>query len=203
MFVLANRPGKAIHHYTNISILPHVQIPIGFPFLGNDFYREIGDVFATHCVDNPDFDSEMALLRKYAPSVPEDLLQKLTLTFNDLRRLVDEGLLNYPYSTRELVSIVRHLEAYPGEGLARALGNVFDFDSYETEARELLIETLNKNGIPTGMESEFKVQLGESVPLPNPIVLESWNRLPPSKFEKLSCAIETAKMLPRVIVLVL
>ncbi|KAI9303209.1 AAA domain-containing protein [Cunninghamella echinulata] len=39
MIVLANRPG--------------------YPFLGNDFYREIGDVFSCHAVDNPDMDSEV------------------------------------------------------------------------------------------------------------------------------------------------
>ncbi|TPX32182.1 hypothetical protein SmJEL517_g04613 [Synchytrium microbalum] len=156
MFVLANRPG--------------------FPFLGNDFFREIGDVFACHCVDNPDTESELALLRAYAPDVQEDLLRKLTAAFNDLRRLVDEGLISYPYSTRELVSVVKHLQTYPKEGLSRALQNVFDFDQYESEIRDLLIETLNKNGIPTGMESDFRVELGIEFPLPEPRLVETWYR---------------------------
>jgi hypothetical protein len=26
----------------------------GYPFLGNDFFREMGDVFACHVVENPD-----------------------------------------------------------------------------------------------------------------------------------------------------
>ena len=51
MIVLANRPG--------------------YPFLGNDFYRECGDVFATHAVENPDITSEVELLRSYGPSVPQ------------------------------------------------------------------------------------------------------------------------------------
>jgi len=61
-------------------------------------------------VDNPDLESEMFLLRKYAPDISEDLLLKLTAAFGDLRKLVDEGLISYPYSTRELVNIVKHMQ---------------------------------------------------------------------------------------------
>jgi hypothetical protein len=34
----------------------------GFPFLGNDFFREAGDSFACHVMDNPDLHSEELLL---------------------------------------------------------------------------------------------------------------------------------------------
>ncbi|KAJ3144684.1 von Willebrand factor A domain-containing protein 8, partial [Irineochytrium annulatum] len=173
MFVLANRPG--------------------FPFLGNDFYREIGDVFATHCVENPDQASELSLLRNYAPDLAEDVLLRLTSAFHDLRRLVDEGLINYPYSTRELVSVVRHLQAYPGEGLSRALGNVFDFDLYEGDVRDMVIEILNKHGIPTGMESDFRVDLGQEVPLPSAVPIERWNR-GQGRAEAVMCATERKKI---------
>jgi len=61
-------------------------------------------------VDNPDSESEMFLLRKYAPNISEDLLLKLTAAFKELRKLVDEGLISYPYSTRELVNIVKHMQ---------------------------------------------------------------------------------------------
>ncbi|KAI8930150.1 AAA domain-containing protein [Entophlyctis helioformis] len=161
MFVLANRPG--------------------FPFLGNDFWREIGDVFACHCVDNPDAQSEMQLLKKYAPNVSDDLLMKLISSFKDLRRLVDEGLINYPYSTRELVNVVKHLQTYPGEGLSRALQNVFDFDQHESDVKNILIETMNKNGIPTGMQSTFRVDLAAVIDLPSPVVLEQWTVSPKPK----------------------
>jgi hypothetical protein len=45
--------------------------------------------------------------------------------FTDLRRLVDDGQLAYPYSTRELVNIARHLQARDSRfsvESARALG---------------------------------------------------------------------------------
>jgi len=43
MIVLANRPG--------------------FPFLGNDFFGTLGDLFACHVVDNPSLESELTMLR--------------------------------------------------------------------------------------------------------------------------------------------
>ncbi|KAJ3386110.1 von Willebrand factor A domain-containing protein 8, partial [Entophlyctis sp. JEL0112] len=163
MFVLANRPG--------------------FPFLGNDFYAEIGDVFAAHCVGYPDKASELRMLKNYAPSVPEDILVKLIDSFDNLRHLVDDGLINYPYSTRELVSVVKHLEKYPEEGLGRALGNVFDFDAYDSDVKELIITTLANHGVQMGLQSDFKVDLGVVLQLPEPELLETWDISKKSKME--------------------
>ena len=121
------------------------------------------------------------------------------IAFADLRRLVDDGQISYPYSTRELVNIVRHMQVrlgsvaprrtapearsltrsasnargecvgdgseqeYPEEGISRILQNVFDFDQYEREVKDLLIRTLQKHGIPVGLESDFKLDLGIEV----------------------------------------
>ena len=90
MMVLANRPG--------------------FPFLGNDFFGTLGDLFACHVVDNPSMESELAMLRKYGPNVPEDTMRRVVKAFAELRTMADEGQIHYPYSTREVVNIVRHLE---------------------------------------------------------------------------------------------
>jgi hypothetical protein len=155
MIVLANRPG--------------------YPFLGNDFYREIGDVFATHCVETPDPDSELDLLSKYAPSISKELLQKLIAAFNDLRSLVDQELINYPYSTRELVNVARHLDKYPNEGVARALQNVFAFDVDE-DIQTILVETMSKNGIPIGSQTNFEIELGKITPLGPSVLIESWQK---------------------------
>ncbi|KAI9354986.1 AAA domain-containing protein [Pilaira anomala] len=170
MLVLANRPG--------------------YPFLGNDFYREIGDVFSCHAVDNPDMNSEMFLLRKYGPEVSEDLLVKLSSAFTDLRKLTDEGLISYPYSTRELVNIVLHLQKYPEEGISKILQNVFDFDQYDQASKELVIEVFEKHGIPVGLESDFSLQLGDVLSLGKPILTEKWTRVP-SATKHLASKIET------------
>ncbi|CAG8505992.1 1372_t:CDS:10 [Ambispora gerdemannii] len=148
---------------------------------GNDFYREIGDVFSCHAVDNPDPASEMYLLLKYAPDISQELLLKLTAAFSDLRRLVDEGLISYPYSTRELVNIVKHMQQYPKEGVSQILQNVFDFDQYDKDSKVLLIETFQKHGIPIGLNSELSVQLGKFVSLSEPVVTEIWTKATASR----------------------
>ena len=118
MIVLANRPG--------------------YPFLGNDFFREIGDVLSCHIIDNPDKESELQLLRSYGPDVPEAILVKLADAFDELRKSNEEGLLAYPYSTRELVAIVKHLQAWPDDGLMYTLDNVLSFDKFDHELMDNL-----------------------------------------------------------------
>lgn len=90
MIVLANRPG--------------------FPFLGNDFFGALGDLFSTHSIDNPSIRSEIQLLKQYGPHVDERTIHKLVKAFGELRSMADQGLVSYPYSTREVVNIVKHLE---------------------------------------------------------------------------------------------
>lgn len=110
IFVLANRPG--------------------YPFLGNDFFRESGDCFSVHIIDNPPIESQLQMLRAYSvhANAKEHILQKLTAAFNDLRGLYEDGSLTYPYSMRELVGVVKHLDSYPGDGVAQALDNVLSWD---------------------------------------------------------------------------
>ena len=78
LIVLANRPGH--------------------PFLGNNFFRECGDLFATLVVENLDVASETTLLSQFAPSVSHTTLERLALSFSDLREHYESGQLVYPYS---------------------------------------------------------------------------------------------------------
>lgn len=50
------------------------------------------------------------MLRQYGPDVPEAILEKLVLSFGELRDMADQGLIAYPYSTREVVNMVKHLQ---------------------------------------------------------------------------------------------
>ncbi|XP_064465910.1 von Willebrand factor A domain-containing protein 8-like isoform X2 [Ornithodoros turicata] len=154
MIVLANRPG--------------------FPFLGNDFFGSLGDIFSCHAIDNPLRESEMALLKQYGPSVPKEMVEKLLDIFGDLRSLADEGLITYPFSTREVVNIVKHLEAFPNDGITSVLKNVFDFDSYNKENRKLLLSVLHKHGIPVDASPE-NVQLARIFELPSPVWIGNWS----------------------------
>lgn len=70
----------------------------------------MGDIFSCHAIDNPDPESEMAMLKQYGPNVPDEVLKKLVLAFGELRDMADQGLITYPYSTREVVNMVKHLE---------------------------------------------------------------------------------------------
>eukprot|EP00055_Hartaetosiga_balthica_P017545 m.118566 g.118566 ORF g.118566 m.118566 type:complete len:1915 (+) comp9344_c0_seq1:274-6018(+) len=136
----------------------------GFPFLGNNFYASMGDLFSCHVVNNPDLQAEVDMLKKYAPSTPESMLRKLSASFQDLRNYMQSGKLTYPYSMREIVSIARHLETYPGDGVAIALQNVFDFDAFEPDKLNMVHQTLRRHGIPTTPNSTF-VRLPSPIPL--------------------------------------
>ncbi|XP_055389541.1 von Willebrand factor A domain-containing protein 8 [Condylostylus longicornis] len=130
VIVLANRPG--------------------FPFLGNDFFASLGDVFSCHAVDNPSPESEIYLLQQYGPSVPRETLSTLVNAFGELRQMADEGLLNYPYSTREVVNIVKHIEKYPNDSMSELVGNVLDFDRYSPETLDQVTDVLLKHGLNIG-----------------------------------------------------
>ncbi|XP_062958245.1 von Willebrand factor A domain-containing protein 8 isoform X3 [Cynocephalus volans] len=171
MIVLANRPG--------------------FPFLGNDFFGTLGDIFSCHAVDNPKPHSELEMLRQYGPNVPEPILQKLVAAFGELRSLADQGIINYPYSTREVVNIVKHLQRFPTEGLSSVVRNVFDFDSYNNDMREILINTLHKYGIPIGAKPT-NVQLAKELPLPEQTFMGYWTTgQARNGMQKLFCPAET------------
>eukprot|EP01065_Artemidia_motanka_P045422 TRINITY_DN667_c0_g1_i1.p1 TRINITY_DN667_c0_g1~~TRINITY_DN667_c0_g1_i1.p1 ORF type:complete len:1933 (+),score=528.40 TRINITY_DN667_c0_g1_i1:53-5800(+) len=128
MFVLANRPG--------------------FPFLGNDLFRECGDVFSVFCFDNPDPASEAHLLNSIAPSVDADVVRRLVGSFAALRKHHQDGKLPYPYSTRELLHIVRHLHADSSSSVADGLSNVLSFDRLDNSAASLLKPVFERFGLP-------------------------------------------------------
>ena len=147
----------------------------GFPFLGNDFFREMGDCFACFAVQNPDQASEMLLLRNYAPGVSGDLLHMLTSAFRELREAVDAGLITYPYSTRELTNIVRHVAEYPGDAISAVLENVFAFDAFDQQMREYLFNIFQRHGIPLGGsqkdngDDKIKLQASSGAVVPRPL----------------------------------
>merc|ERR1711871_1302279 len=89
VWILANRPG--------------------FPFLGYNFFNE-ADLYSIHVVDNPGVDSEIELLTAYGPSVEGSIIARLANAFAELRQLVQENKMQYPYSTRESVEIVKHVD---------------------------------------------------------------------------------------------
>lgn len=148
MIMLANRPG--------------------FPFLGNNFFRECGDIFAIHVIDNPEADSEIQLLKKYGPNVDDVLLERLVAIFTDLRQLVIEGKISYPYSLRELVNIVKHMEAYPYDSLIDSISNVFHFDIHDKQVIDQISTVFQNHGIPFDASGTFTEDIAVEQLLPSP-----------------------------------
>lgn len=97
--------------------------------------------------------SEISLLRSYASDISPTTIRRLTRAFFDLRKLFEDGLISYPYSTRELVNITRHMSRFPGDSINTVLQNVFSFDSFDDNLLRLLNEVFRKQGIPVGREA--------------------------------------------------
>jgi MoxR-like ATPase len=140
MMVLANRPG--------------------FPFLGNDFFREAGDCFSCYVIENSPRDSQVQLLKEYAKNeenkkllVSPIILEKIVDVFADLHALYEDGTLLYPYSTREMVHIVKHMSQFPEHGISSAVSNVLDFDVCDQHILDILMDTFNIHGIPILLET--------------------------------------------------
>ncbi|XP_020791891.2 von Willebrand factor A domain-containing protein 8 [Boleophthalmus pectinirostris] len=175
---IVSDPREPMHRPNTIFMHPDFRMLVlanrpGFPFLGNDFFGALGDIFSCHAVDNPKPQAELAMLKQYGPDVPDSTLQKLVSAFGELRTMADQGTITYPYSTREVVNIVRHLQKFPEEGLANVVRNVFDFDSYNKDMREVLIEALHKHGIPIGAKPS-SVKLAKELPLPEVKMTGYW-----------------------------
>lgn len=129
--------GVCVSHWN--SPCPLLSLPF-FPYVCPDFFSQLGDVFATSAIDNADFTSEMSLVLSYGPNVPEEIRSKLVSVFQELRCLNLEGILSYPYSTRELVNVVRHINTFPKEPIGQVLKNILDFDSYDSHILQTLLE---------------------------------------------------------------
>ncbi|KAH8980661.1 AAA domain-containing protein [Lactarius akahatsu] len=142
---------RVVEREGDLPVHPHFRLILlanrpGYPFLGNHFMQVLGDNFSCHAISNPDLESERKLLTQLAPELSEDLIVRLIGAFHDLRQSYEGGTLSYPYSLRELIAIVRHMQAYPDDELNDTLRNVFDFDVYRIETTEKLDEILRKHG---------------------------------------------------------
>lgn len=111
--------------------------------------------------------------------MPTEIIHKLIDVFTALRVQVLEGTFAYPYSTRELVAIVKHLERYHADGLLLALDNVIAFDSWDPQLMTNLIEIFNRYGIPLSdslrSNAGAKVQLAKPEKLPPPRLVSKWS----------------------------
>eukprot|EP00736_Rhodelphis_marinus_P009306 Rmarinus@m.17489 len=154
-----DRPSIAVHPEFQMILLANRP---GYPFQGNDLFRECGDVMACIALDNPPKATEMELLKEYAPDVSEEKLERVVDAFSDLRAHVGDGLISYPYSLRELVNLARHMQRFPSDPLAHTLENSFGFDLDDLDATRILQQTLHPHGLGlVGSASSLPLGTGE------------------------------------------
>ena len=167
-----------IHDKFRIIILGNKQ---GYPFLGNNLLKEIGDCCSYYFITNPTIESELILLNSIAPSLNEEIKIKLIKLFNEIRKLVDEGLINYPYSTRELIQLIKHLNSFPEDGLVESLNNIFSFDEYNYQFINFILSIFHKFNIPLfnnfnkNKNTKNAIFLSNKIQLNAPILSEFWN----------------------------
>ncbi len=98
-----------------------------------------------HSAPNPDSSSEQRLLRQLAPDLDENLIRKLVNTFHDLRNGYTQGAIDYPFSLRELINLVKHLRTFPEDSLENAFRSIFDFDVHRPATTDFLASVLAKH----------------------------------------------------------
>ncbi|GET86211.1 AAA domain (dynein-related subfamily)/von Willebrand factor type A domain containing protein, putative [Leishmania tarentolae] len=156
----------AIHPDFRIIVLAN---PPGFPFHGNDFFRECGDLFAAYVMGNPDATSQLRVLTAYAPTLPRLLLERLVLVFIELQSAFTQGNLTYPFSLRELIAVVKHMSRYPQDGVYEALNNVFNFDACDENTlrvvRQVLANYLQPMIQQGGLQRLRPYKAGQPTPL--------------------------------------
>lgn len=130
----------------------------------SSFFLSLGDHFSTFPIVNPPRESEIILLQNFAPNLERKKVEQLVDVFTELRQLAIDGIISYPYSLRELVSIVKHLNKFPNDSLAEVVRNVFDLDNYNTDMTDRLKGILHRHGIPFQVQRRA-VQLATSQPL--------------------------------------
>ena len=137
LFCLANRPGH--------------------PFLGNHFFKECGDLFVVHVVENLDRDSEISLLKAFAPGIDSGTLTSLSNVFADLRMLNDQGILAYPFSAREAVALAKHFGAYPSDKIEGAAENILGFEGMNVSVRETIAQIFRKHGFDVPQKNSYTI----------------------------------------------
>ena len=121
--------------------------PAGFPFHGNDLSREMSDVFSCHICPNLDVESHRRILHSYGENISPKVIDKIVRVWEELRSAHQSGTLNYPFSVRESVNVVKHMNAFPGDGINGAVENVISFDRLDQGLSKQLHDIFAGHGI--------------------------------------------------------
>jgi len=114
---------------------------------GNDLAREMADVFSCHHVAAMDMESNRYILSSYGPNVNSSIINKIVQIWEHLRLAHEKGVIVYPFSLREAVAIVKHINEYPDDGIEQAVENVISFDRFDSSLIKRLDNIFSKYGI--------------------------------------------------------
>lgn len=127
--------------------------PVGFPFHGNDLAREMADVFSCHNVPPMDMESHRRILSSYGAKVDVDVIDKIVKVWEDLRVAHKSGAIAYPFSVRESVGVVKHMNEFPDDGIEASVENVIAFDRLDNGLVKHLSVIFSSHGISVLSES--------------------------------------------------
>ena len=142
--IVADEDDIIIHEDFRVWALAN---PAGYPFHGNDLAREMADVFSCHVVPPLDPRSHEKILQSYGSNVPEKTIKTIINIWTDLSKEHQNGTIVYPFSVRESVSVVKHLNEFPGDGLDDAIENVIAFDRFENAILQQLNDIFECHGV--------------------------------------------------------
>ncbi|EJK73464.1 hypothetical protein THAOC_04909, partial [Thalassiosira oceanica] len=130
--------------------------PAGYPFHGNDLAKEMSDVFSCHHVPPLDVESHKKILNSYGENVKSKTIDKIASIWDELRLAHESGALSYPFSVRESVAVVKHLNAFPKDGISEAIDNVVSFDRSNPTLFNQLSGIFRSHGIRILSEEQLR-----------------------------------------------
>lgn len=121
--------------------------PAGYPFHGNDLNREMADVFSCHTVPAMDKESHKRILVSYGEYVHPRVIDRIVDIWEDLRLAHQSGSMTYPFSVRESVNVIKHMNSFPDDGIEGAIDNVIAFDRLDKALSKHLDDIFGGHGI--------------------------------------------------------
>jgi len=134
----------SIHKDFSIWVLTN---PAGYPFHGNDLSREMADVFSCHEVPAMDMVSHKRILTSYGDNVHPRVIDNIVKIWETLRVAHQKGTMTYPFSVRESVNVIKHMNEFPGDGIEDAIDNVIAFDRLDKALSNHLNDIFGGHGI--------------------------------------------------------
>ena len=105
-------------------------------------------MFDSYIIDNLPLESELSLLQSYGNNVDITVLRHIAGAFADLRGLHEARDLKYLFSAREAVSVVKHVQEFPADGVVAAVENILGFEGLSPVTRAQVARIFQSNDIP-------------------------------------------------------